>query len=220
MCVSTRCCTPRARGQAAQRATESAWYVEDPSRTRCRAIALGHRRRPARLVHQHVGALGQSAAPPSHTRVSPEITTTPAGVRHPEGDRVGQRVRGARPPPRPTTDPSSLRQISVGSTASRRTCGAAAIASSRAAASAGSARRSPCRAPSRTRWRARHWGAARRRRCRAAVVGPGPPSTRSSFHARLAASRTPAHMPWPANGGIWWAASPAISTRPRATASA
>ena len=28
-------------------------------------------------------------------------------------------------------------------------------------------------------------------------------STRSSFQARLAASRMPEHMPWPANGGIW-----------------
>ena len=44
--------------------------------------------------------------------------------------------------------------------------------------------------------------------------GAWPPRTRSSFQARLAASRMPAHMPCPANGGIWWAASPASSTRP------
>ena len=39
-------------------------------------------------------------------------------------------------------------------------------------------------------------------RWRAGSVPARPLSTRSSFHARLAASRTPAHMPCPANGGI------------------
>ena len=58
-------------------------------------------------------------------------------------------------------------------------------------------------------------GRARARRCRAGVSGARSRSTRSSFHARLAASRKPAHRPWPANGGVWWAASPARSTRPR-----
>ena len=40
-----------------------------------------------------------------------------------------------------------------------------------------------------------------------------PVSARSSFHARLDASRIPAHIPWPANGGIWCAASPARNAR-------
>nr|WP_243760853.1 hypothetical protein [Propioniciclava sp. MC1595] len=41
-----------------------------------------------------------------------------------------------------------------------------------------------------------------------------PSTTSTSFHARLAASRTPAHMPWPMKGGVWWQASPARNTRP------
>ena len=41
-----------------------------------------------------------------------------------------------------------------------------------------------------------------------------PRSTRSSFHARFAASRRPEHSPWPRNGGVRWAASPTSSTCP------
>ena len=40
-----------------------------------------------------------------------------------------------------------------------------------------------------------------------------PRSTRSSFQARLAASRRPEHSPWPRNGGVRCAASPTSSTR-------
>lgn len=46
-------------------------------------------------------------------------------------------------------------------------------------------------------------------------ASPASPSrTNASFHARLAASRTPEHRPCPRNGGIWCAASPARNTRP------
>ncbi|SCE38031.1 hypothetical protein GA0115252_14436 [Streptomyces sp. DfronAA-171] len=41
-----------------------------------------------------------------------------------------------------------------------------------------------------------------------------PSRTSRSFHARLTASRSPEHMPCPAKGGIWCAASPARRSRP------
>ena len=45
-----------------------------------------------------------------------------------------------------------------------------------------------------------------------------PVSTRSRCQDSVNASRIPEHMPWPANGGIRWAASPANSTGPPASA--
>ncbi len=46
--------------------------------------------------------------------------------------------------------------------------------------------------------------------------GGRPPSrTRASFQARFIASRNPAPMPWPMNGGVRWAASPSRKMLPR-----
>ena len=91
----------------------------------------------------------------------------------------------------------------------------AAIAASRAAASSGSGTQitlpssiekpiAPCA-----------WGRRSSSYVSSSASVARPVSTRSSFHARFAASRRPAHIPCPANGGIWWAASPASRTRPR-----
>ena len=80
----------------------------------------------------------------------------------------------------------------------------------------------PRRSRGRARRRARSWPRRAARApscsCRGAPRPRGPRSTRSSFQARFAASRSPEHMPWPAKGGIWCAASPARSARPVAPA--
>ena len=95
--------------------------------------------------------------------------------------------------------------------------GASACAQRRVALgrrASGRARRGPCRARSRSRithslcgWRSTVDRVEQ-------LVRRSPRSTRSSFQARFAASRRPEQRPWPRNGGVRWAASPASSTRP------
>ncbi len=74
-------------------------------------------------------------------------------------------------------------------------------------------RSSPCRRAWRAGSARGRVACVRSRRCPARRSGSVPPSTPASFQARFIASRTPAPMPCPMNGGVRWAASPSRNTR-------